>query len=107
MEPQAVLAEVIALFEEWRGAEGPLEGVGPAVVGAFDPAAESARRRGVTGRTVARRLFVDQLGAAVAADIVVSPDATIAGPDDQDTLAGHVGEQVVARAGDFLFPAGA
>ena len=89
------------LGQERRGAQRPVQAVGPAVVGAADRAAgAAAARRARRGLGSGHR---DQPRAAVPAQ-VVEPGQPTGVPDHQDALPGHVGGEIVPGLGQGFLP---
>src|ERR1700682_910079 len=90
-----VLASEAWLVHVRRAEEPAIEIVGPAMIGALDASREIPLARRADAR------------AAVPADVVERPQDDRAIAHDDDAFAGKFAQEIIARVGDALGPAGA
>jgi hypothetical protein len=105
VEPEGGLVEAVDLLAPGGAEQVALQPVGPGMVGA-------AQRPGLAGwgglgASRAGGRAGDDLGATVAADVVVGPQFPRPGPDQQDALAGDLDHHQRPRPLDLVGPPGA
>src|SRR5918992_3807630 len=106
MERELRLVEIVCRLKPGGNAELAFELVAPGVVGAPNGPGKGSRPRQLRG-VDQRLLFEYQAASSMTAYVVVADQLTGGRAGHQDTLSGHLQNQVVSRLGEGLLSPGA